>query len=331
MFVENVFPDSPAAQAGIKRFDRIVSVNGQSLVNKTAEDASQLIRGPCGHGREHHRAARDADGADRGDARADQGDPGGGELCRPGRGVPEDLRVHAGDRAGAPRRDRGPGGAGPDSLGDPGPARQPRRLDHGGGQRRRHLPAPEHRPRADPRAGPGAEHPRDVGAPDAARRADGGGRGRVQRVGIGDLDRRVQGLSAGDDRGRQDGGRARGIGHGRAARRRHVGDRRADPDPEEPAGGGGRHHPRRAGQVHGRGHGARTGSAAAGGAARRRHGLAVVRRARGGPRSARSFRCTSRPPVRPRPDGRFHICAANGRPSADAARAPRGAPASRWA
>jgi carboxyl-terminal processing protease len=48
VFVENVFPDSPAAQAGIKRFDRIVSVDGHSLVNKTAEDASQLIRGPAG-------------------------------------------------------------------------------------------------------------------------------------------------------------------------------------------------------------------------------------------------------------------------------------------
>jgi len=48
VFVENVFPDSPAAQAGIKRFDRIVTVNGQSLVNKTAEDASTLIRGPAG-------------------------------------------------------------------------------------------------------------------------------------------------------------------------------------------------------------------------------------------------------------------------------------------
>ena len=48
VFVENVFPDSPAAQSGIKRFDRIINVNGQSLVNKTAEDASTLIRGPSG-------------------------------------------------------------------------------------------------------------------------------------------------------------------------------------------------------------------------------------------------------------------------------------------
>ena len=48
VFVENVFPDSPAAQAGIKRFDRIVNVDGHSLINKTAEDASQLIRGPAG-------------------------------------------------------------------------------------------------------------------------------------------------------------------------------------------------------------------------------------------------------------------------------------------
>jgi len=48
VFVENVFPDSPAAQAGVRQFDRIVSVDGHTLVNKTAEDASQLIRGPSG-------------------------------------------------------------------------------------------------------------------------------------------------------------------------------------------------------------------------------------------------------------------------------------------
>jgi carboxyl-terminal processing protease len=48
VFVENVFPDSPAQQAGVKRFDRIISVDGQSLKDKTATEASQLIRGPAG-------------------------------------------------------------------------------------------------------------------------------------------------------------------------------------------------------------------------------------------------------------------------------------------
>lgn len=48
VFVENVFPGSPASQAGVKRFDRIVSVDGQSLKDKTATDASALIRGPAG-------------------------------------------------------------------------------------------------------------------------------------------------------------------------------------------------------------------------------------------------------------------------------------------
>jgi carboxyl-terminal processing protease len=48
VFVENVFPGSPAARAGIKRFDRLVSVDGQSLRNATALDASTLLRGPAG-------------------------------------------------------------------------------------------------------------------------------------------------------------------------------------------------------------------------------------------------------------------------------------------
>jgi carboxyl-terminal processing protease len=48
IFVESVFPDSPASRAGVKRFDRIVSVNGHSLKNKTAIAASHLLRGPAG-------------------------------------------------------------------------------------------------------------------------------------------------------------------------------------------------------------------------------------------------------------------------------------------
>jgi carboxyl-terminal processing protease len=48
VFVENVFSGSPAAQAGIKRFDRLVSVDGQSLKDKNALDASELLRDPAG-------------------------------------------------------------------------------------------------------------------------------------------------------------------------------------------------------------------------------------------------------------------------------------------
>jgi carboxyl-terminal processing protease len=48
IFVEDVFPGSPAEGAGIKRFDRIVQVDGRSLRNATSQDASQYIRGPAG-------------------------------------------------------------------------------------------------------------------------------------------------------------------------------------------------------------------------------------------------------------------------------------------
>jgi carboxyl-terminal processing protease len=48
VFVDNVFPGSPAEAAGLKRFDRITSVDGKSLRNGTVEQASQWIRGPAG-------------------------------------------------------------------------------------------------------------------------------------------------------------------------------------------------------------------------------------------------------------------------------------------
>ena len=48
VFVEDVFPGSPAAGAGVKRFDRIVEVDGKSLKNVNVVDASQTIRGPAG-------------------------------------------------------------------------------------------------------------------------------------------------------------------------------------------------------------------------------------------------------------------------------------------
>src|SRR5579884_3555196 len=48
IFVEDVFPGSPAEAAGVHRFDRIVQVDGKSLRNVDVVDASQLIRGPAG-------------------------------------------------------------------------------------------------------------------------------------------------------------------------------------------------------------------------------------------------------------------------------------------
>lgn len=48
IFVEDVFPGSPAESAGLKRFDRIIQVDGRSLKNATSQDASQYIRGPAG-------------------------------------------------------------------------------------------------------------------------------------------------------------------------------------------------------------------------------------------------------------------------------------------
>jgi len=48
IFVEDVFPGSPAAGAGLHRFDRIVEVDGKPLKDVNVVDASQLIRGPAG-------------------------------------------------------------------------------------------------------------------------------------------------------------------------------------------------------------------------------------------------------------------------------------------
>jgi len=48
IFIEDVFPGSPAEAAGLKRFDRIVQVDGRSLKNATSQEASQAIRGPAG-------------------------------------------------------------------------------------------------------------------------------------------------------------------------------------------------------------------------------------------------------------------------------------------
>ena len=48
IFVEDVIPGAPAEGAGLKRFDRIVGVDGSPLRNVTVTQASQMIRGPAG-------------------------------------------------------------------------------------------------------------------------------------------------------------------------------------------------------------------------------------------------------------------------------------------
>jgi carboxyl-terminal processing protease len=48
VFVDNVFPGSPAEAAGLKRFDKITAVDGTSLRDANVQQASQLIRGPAG-------------------------------------------------------------------------------------------------------------------------------------------------------------------------------------------------------------------------------------------------------------------------------------------
>ncbi len=48
IFIEDVFPGSPARGAGLQRFDKILEVDGKSLQNMNVLDASQVIRGPEG-------------------------------------------------------------------------------------------------------------------------------------------------------------------------------------------------------------------------------------------------------------------------------------------
>lgn len=47
-FVAYVFPGSPAARAGLRRFDRIVEVNGWPLQHATVEQVVRALRGPVG-------------------------------------------------------------------------------------------------------------------------------------------------------------------------------------------------------------------------------------------------------------------------------------------
>ena len=48
IFIEDAFPGSPARDAGLKRFDKILEVDGKTLTNVNTKDAIQLLRGPAG-------------------------------------------------------------------------------------------------------------------------------------------------------------------------------------------------------------------------------------------------------------------------------------------
>ncbi|HEX4836846.1 MAG TPA: S41 family peptidase [bacterium] len=48
IFIEDVFPGSPAKAAGLQRFDKVLQVDGKPLQNVNVLDASQTIRGPAG-------------------------------------------------------------------------------------------------------------------------------------------------------------------------------------------------------------------------------------------------------------------------------------------
>ena len=48
LFVAHVHPEGPAQQAGLKRGDEIVTVNGAAVTGKTYEQVIQMVRGESG-------------------------------------------------------------------------------------------------------------------------------------------------------------------------------------------------------------------------------------------------------------------------------------------
>ena len=48
IFIEDAFSGSPAGNAGLRRFDKILEIDGRSLTNISGAEAAQLLRGPAG-------------------------------------------------------------------------------------------------------------------------------------------------------------------------------------------------------------------------------------------------------------------------------------------
>ena len=48
VYIDDVFPGSPAQKAGLRQFDKIVQIGGKSVSGATAEDISEMSRGPAG-------------------------------------------------------------------------------------------------------------------------------------------------------------------------------------------------------------------------------------------------------------------------------------------
>jgi len=47
-YIREVFPDSPAASAGLREFDRIAKINGVATAGQTSDEVTELVRGPAG-------------------------------------------------------------------------------------------------------------------------------------------------------------------------------------------------------------------------------------------------------------------------------------------
>src|SRR5207302_9185410 len=47
-YIREVFPDSPAAAAGLHEFDRIAKINGVATAGQTSDEVTELVRGPAG-------------------------------------------------------------------------------------------------------------------------------------------------------------------------------------------------------------------------------------------------------------------------------------------
>ena len=145
--VAQVFPGSPAAQAGIEPGDMIVSVDGESIAGESSAEATTKIKGPEGTEvtRRRARRARAARCAQLTLTRAEVALPNVSSRVETVDGAQARLRPRCSASATAPTRScAGAVRQGRERRGRrdrPRPARQRRRPARGGGADRQHLPA----------------------------------------------------------------------------------------------------------------------------------------------------------------------------------------------